>query len=1009
MADGPDYKPFVHRVPVSEAKKFFAVDASDSTAGAISRAEKEAVKGFHTNCEDSIAKWGSCENPQLVDKMGNHYFKSNSGSTDPETMLTGTLNLHEILSSDIWYLLTAGTIADFEVANLAQLAEAQGLVNIPFMLLVVGDKKLGLEKTNVSVGMPFYLAAQDALMLFKDVETEGLFPIAAKGCFAPLMNSVNYASEDLNNFSSWGSPFAFPDENRLMQRCDDLGIKVVSNKHRQITKSLYLGPRLGWWTRDLAYVKKSLARTNIKSKDLIGMIEPEAFTRMAIICKTRNLVGDLRAWLERHKQEEATARDVDYTDLEMRFSVRKEIPTTESPWDETNYWWPRKVNRFIDRALGILADVENSSYDAQILNARSNRVRRGLATDPDDAGILEVTLCLADDVEAFRGTCSICCDDNQIMSIGLKSLDTIEENTTDFALNFPLAAGQANQITDIISSQCVCYECAVIARQSIFREPLSAIIPTVNYQGPNKPYMTHQLTTAFTAGFATRLAGICQIFMAVLDRTLETKAWCADQSGLEEDKRNSETSTRRGALNFMLVTLFKNCKIRANFSEKFNDVSPLVDYPQALRRVIGEFQLHRVQSWVIQYPLLGFVQMFRLLDILSPKVPSGIMDAMLRAKLMHFVVVRMINEQLRAKPGDERWTHPYLHLIYKGFNAPGVPQDMGSATLVQAEGFWGRLEVVLGQQPVIKRFLGLFRPDLIPEAAERIQLTIFWFLRSQKCHTLPETFFQHVLPMANGMLDPFRLYRGRSEQKMFKSLFFSKRPTNDCSHPVHCVPPFVSPYGPSVLECGEPSCPVQFYLESDANSLDLDALRRRRATHLTSIYGGMGFFRASKTGMPEPTFAPFPPISDHCDLHISIAKVWSRLRCYAINAVSQNRSRHSNCKLTRSDLPSREEIMNGDEHAVAAFVTEVLVQICVRSQRGNIYRADLDANVRGLLPSFRNALRVASEKLGLADRSGMAFEHDFTHNSLLSRVGYELSLREWFWKDELLRKWGLMA
>lgn len=47
---------------------------------------------------------------------------------------------------------------------------------------------------------------------------------------------------------------------------------------------------------------------------------------------------------------------------------------------------------------------------------------------------------LSDDIESFRGTCPICCGEEQIMSVVLKKLDTVEENTTDFALNFPLVS-----------------------------------------------------------------------------------------------------------------------------------------------------------------------------------------------------------------------------------------------------------------------------------------------------------------------------------------------------------------------------------------------------------------------------------------------------------------------------------------------------------------------------------------------------------------------------------------
>lgn len=65
------------------------------------------------------------------------------------------------------------------------------------------------------------------------------------------------------------------------------------------------------------------------------------------------------------------------------------------------------------------------------------------------------------------------------MSIILKSLETVEENTTDFALNFPLAAGWSKHNKDMISSQCICFQSALLLDRSIFQEEVVAKIPAV--------------------------------------------------------------------------------------------------------------------------------------------------------------------------------------------------------------------------------------------------------------------------------------------------------------------------------------------------------------------------------------------------------------------------------------------------------------------------------------------------------------------------------------------------
>lgn len=70
-----------------------------------------------------------------------------------------------------------------------------------------------------------------------------------------------------------------------------------------------------------------------------------------------------------------------------------------------------------------------------------------------DAEIHLSALDLSDEIDACQSTCPTCCGEGQIMSIVLKKLDTVEEDTTDFALDLPLAAAQAKQNANMVSSQ----------------------------------------------------------------------------------------------------------------------------------------------------------------------------------------------------------------------------------------------------------------------------------------------------------------------------------------------------------------------------------------------------------------------------------------------------------------------------------------------------------------------------------------------------------------------------
>lgn len=146
------------------------------------------------------------------------------------------------------------------------------------------------------------------------------------------------------------------------------------------------------------------------------------------------------------------------------------------------------------------------------------------------------------------------------MSIVLKRLETSEENTSDFALNFPLAAAHSRHNADIVSSQSICFQCALVLDTSIYKEDIVAKIPAVDFSGPNKTYMIHQLYLALTAGLATGVPALVQLFAGIVDRTLETKAWCARDG-------DDEALARRQILQWTLRNLLDNLRCRENFIE----------------------------------------------------------------------------------------------------------------------------------------------------------------------------------------------------------------------------------------------------------------------------------------------------------------------------------------------------------------------------------------------------------------------------------------------------------
>jgi len=978
--------PATVQVPFHDAKKFFAVDASGSTRGEIMKAQKRTVMALHGNPDDHVALWDTqCGKPSFVDAVGAQFFDG-YGGTSPVAILNQPLVVDQIKGSDLWILLTDGEIFARDVTELTQTADALDVIQIPVVLIVVGARYKAPDQANLSVCISFFANAREALILYKDYATGQLFVIDAKGAFEPL--KVTH-SDDL---SDWNSLPTYTNEAALDKHCGELGIGFAPNEGRSVVRAVCLGPEWDTATGNvLVDVPALLEQRHLRYEDLRKVLQEEAVTQLALLCKTRGQLGRLRDLFLRHKQEDIVVRledrhgagkimeklqDTKPEEMKELMELLRRAHTAnretyltmqDSPSEEVLL--SKVTNKLINQGLAIIADFEKASYTAEILNRKSNRAMRSQTVSAADAEIHISALDLSDGIDAFRGTCPICCGEEQIMSVVLKSLDTVEENTTDFALNFPLAAAQAQQNADMVSSQCICFQCALLLPRSIFQEEIAATIPSIDYEGINQKYIDHQLTMAITAGLATGASGIVQLFMTILDRTLETKDWCSIDNAEDVEVRD-----RRQVLDWTLQNLLRNCRCRENF----NETGEWVGYPQALRSAVKEYETAGLDSWIIQYPLAGFSQLLRWYELLGVVAKDKI-QAVQNAKLIHQVVTAMMNGLLRQKDGDKSWTYPFLGLVYQEFNAPGVPRDLGPASLVSAGNFWPRLKHALGEGQHDRRFLSWFEgsnhDSVCRNMASRIQLLTFWALYMQNGHTMPKTFFANTKsrePLAPAILDPTGTVPQKAIVEVLMSIFCPVKASQN-AHLSNVMPPFASPFGASVLRCGIPGCSFEF-LSKEENKhgakIARQTIRARRAEHLSKFYGS-GPSYTSQTGLPDPTSAPKAPASYHNTLHISTARVWSRLVYSQKQAVSECNSAHN-------------------DSAVANFAQDVRLEICAKSHRGNIYSATIDDEVRTVLPSFLVALRTASRHAGLEDKTGLSYLHDWTKNTIVSKMEYEL-------------------
>ncbi|KAL8659914.1 MAG: hypothetical protein Q9202_006895 [Teloschistes flavicans] len=991
LAHPTDHRPT--KIPFNNARKFFAVDKSGSTAGAVMRAQEKTVRALYGNPTDNVALWAStCQDPCPLNQQSSAYFWS-SGGTRPSSIMEHPLAVKQIQTSDLWVLLTDGEIAPYEVGFLGNTAEKAEVLQVPIILVITGARHGDPSQSNISVGITFFAAAREALILFKDFSSGRLFVIDAKGAFQSLIK------EDSHHTSGWSSLPQFADEAEFNTRCKELGISLHPSGTRSKTRAVSLGTQWDSVTDNaLVNIPILLEQTQIRYADLRKILEEEAVTQLALLCKTRGKLGVLRDLMLRHKQKEVVVRLEDRNGakeimerlqsgvvLENQMDQLREQLRQAHAANRETYIKLRNVpseeqrqasqlNKLIGRALQIIASFEKSSYTADILDRKSNRAMRASVVAAHDSVIHVAALDLSADINAFRGTCSICCEDNQIMSIVLKQLDTVEENTTDFALNFPLAAAQAKQNHDMVSAQCICFQCALAISRSIYQEDIVATLPTVEYEGPNQKYIEHQLTLAITAGLATGASGIVQLFATILDRTLQTKDWCSC-----EHVNDPEVQSRRQVFEWMLINLLERCRCRENFGE----TGQWVAYPEALLWAFKDYQTAGLDSWIIQYPLAGFSQILRWAEILRLPIDAERIDAVKAAKLVHQTVTVMMKGLLNEKHGAQSWTQPFLRLIYKGFNAPGVPRDMGTDSLLSSKRCWSKLEEALGQWQDVTRFLALFDSKAREAVATRLQLVAFWASYTQKSHTTPKTFFANIAfrePLAPAVLDPTAPLPPEEVKAVLMSIFCNPTQLKKDTHSSGALPPFATPFGASVLRCGFPDCHVAFHSPDDLKTgveAAAHGIRARRAEHLAEIYGVPGAFH-SQTGLPEPTSAPTAPTSYHHTLHISTARAWSRLSLDRKKAIIHPGPFYPG---GRSSYDT-----------VASFVADVRREICATSHRGNIYSAAIDEQVRSLLPSFLDALKAASEKMGLDDCTGVAYVHDFAKNTIAGKMKYELGL-----------------
>lgn len=1010
----------------ANARKYFALDASGSTAGIRFISEHNFADGIHEvsarKDEDRVTRWGSnCQDPTNWERC---FWAPDQGGTQPQYILRNQKSMQEIRDSDIWFLLTDGEVPDYEVHTLAGLGQELGVFDCATVFLITSHTRNAPNEANVSVGITSYANCSNALCLFKDYESNRIYVIASKGSFAAL--------DQAEDHDSWEKLTSFPNEAALVQKITEMEVHVPTAKTRTSTPAqLNLGEE---WNAahnnsqpTLVDVDVLLRAGVISDEDRDLLFADEAFDALLLACKSRGKLNELRSFLLAQKVEQLTVKLEDVSgaagfihllaDTEISSEARVLLQSKLRDAHEENrraytaaqndvkLQGIRDRNRKMDAALRALSDSEKSGFTAEILSRKSNRARRAENVSADSAVDVSV---LDFEAPAFRGECQVCCGENEILSIALKVLspDAMAANTDNFALDFPLAAGRFEANMNILSSQCICFQCALFGRpgHSIYGEEVSAVIPTLEYTGSNKSYINQQLYRALNAGLKTGVPAMGQLFATILDRTLRVKKWAGAGFESEKGSMDAEVFQRRDAMTWLLNNIILHLRVR----ETFNELGQWTTYPVALTWAAQDFRNQGLTSWCINYPVAGFMQLLRFgktLDVFSDEIITDMMNTKFLHSFVSTFLARLYKNM--GKPRD--WTKPLLEILYVEFNDDLIPKDMGgdASILRSVSTFWSILMKFMPAED----FLNGWTEEESRRMMSRIQILAFWLVFYQFAHTSAKTYFAQLRskePLAVVLLDIKGEVPENAVIEILLSIFIESKPDfkNKDAYASHkgAVVPFENPFGASVLHCGAPNCGISFL--PDDVSLDqiasrkiewtprlLDQIRKKRRDHLIDIFGIIGKpeinEEASETGLPGVTKTPSRPSEVHTCMHIGIVKTWA--------ALTRKEKRDLTDALQSSWAGDCDK---EDERVIEEFVIKARKCICGVG-RGNVYSATMERDIRAVLPSFLEVLKVG---LALGKYEGMCedvslYEFDFGKNRVAEKI---------WWEVESLKRRGLV-
>ncbi|RUS27289.1 hypothetical protein BC938DRAFT_483473 [Jimgerdemannia flammicorona] len=967
-------------VSFNEVNTVFAVDISGSVAGGVLVTEKNLVKAVATDprhlTNSKVVAWDHGPRDPVplseIDRL------AASGGTSPECILTCNSSAHAIEQSGAWFLVTDGDIDSHSVERFASQIVKHNITHIPAVIVVVGYSVTSNQipaKANISVGASVFFLADHCLFLYAD-STEWnagkrlFYLLQAKGCFEHLG-----VVESISQSVQWSDlPVVVPEV-----LSDILLPKTEARAGGGITR-----------LNDSLYIRIDTLLnpgTCLTQADLHDIFNDEA-TRMTFFhaCKARGLLQNLRSFISRHKIEEITSVE-DFANaqailrrltqarqsaapIETLLALQSQLRDAYRQNEQHNRdnFLVRRAdarahNAILELALRELFEIERAGYSADQLGRLSNRAARA-----DIVSENELTNQLDDlnfdpaGTDSFRRECPICCEEDAVMAITCKVLpsDKVEANTNDFALNFPLACGSATHNADVISAQIACYQCANYTvsefGRTIVREEATVVVPLVSLAKNAKLWRT-RLAVALTNRI--QVGNLVQLFMAVLDETLEHKGWARAEDG------DAEVRFRRDALEWTLGMLWREFRTRKNFLE----TGEMVQFPNAVAFVIEEASSAggSVEPWLIRYPIEGFLRIMRLAKRFN--VPGLPLDEGLHLFHTRIMALLVDNYHAHIKRGGLDIAANRIWAALYDLRHGKTPIE-GTARLVM------NIDDLIHPSSLknVKDYLiSIGREPTFPfPAATTILLRRLLEIKNHDsvAHCFVEL-RAHDTAVIQALEHPDQV-ADQDALDILNEMFFPELAHD--SHITSQFVPFVTPYGPSVAKCEY--CDELFAPPGTEDTVEMLALKFRqgRQAHFIKHLNAFG-----DTGLPLR--APIVngrlmPPSKHYNLHHNVVAVYAEL------------SEDERKALLETGSVGEAGWAEEQRASMEAFANAVVERIVGVDLRGNIYDHNMEEDVWNVLKSFWEIVR----------RDG--FEPEKKQVRMVEKLRMELKMLGWSTKEE---------